>query len=56
MNLESGVEQAIGSLAECLRRSGIQFVLIGARVAEIMIDLKDMNGSGYGFRGMRISE
>jgi len=51
MNLEAEVEQAIWSLAECLRRNKIRFVLIGARVAEIMIDLKDTNGRGYGFHG-----
>lgn len=51
MNLEPEVEQAIRSLVECLRRHKIRFVLIGARVAEIMIDLKETNGRGYGFRG-----
>jgi len=51
MNLEPDVEQAIGSLADCLRRSNIPYALIGARVVEIMIDLKETNGRGFGFRG-----
>jgi predicted nucleotidyltransferase len=51
MNLEPDVEQAIRSLADCLRRNNIRFALIGARVVEITIDLKEANGKGYGFRG-----
>lgn len=51
MNLESDVEQAIRSLADCLRRNHIRFVLIGARVVEITIDLRETNSKGYGFRG-----
>ncbi|MFH1314023.1 MAG: hypothetical protein ABIJ00_12470 [Candidatus Eisenbacteria bacterium] len=51
MKLEAEVEQAIRMLSECLRRNKIRFVLIGARVAEIMIDVTDADGMGYGFRG-----
>lgn len=51
MSLETEVEQAIRSLAESLRRDKIRFVLIGARVPEIIIDLKESNGTGYGFGG-----
>jgi predicted nucleotidyltransferase len=51
MNLEPDVEQAVRSLADCLRRNHIRFVLIGARAVEIAIDLKETDGEGYGFRG-----
>jgi predicted nucleotidyltransferase len=51
MNLEPDVEQAIQSLADCLRRNHIRFVLIGARMVEITIDLKETDSRGYGFRG-----
>ncbi|MFH1220375.1 MAG: hypothetical protein V1694_07955 [Candidatus Eisenbacteria bacterium] len=51
MSLDPEIRETLLRLADLFTKNKIQFVLVGAIVPQVLIDLKEANGKGYGFRG-----
>jgi predicted nucleotidyltransferase len=50
MNLDRKKMDVLQELDEILGSMGVKYVLIGALIPEILIDMKEEDGKGYGIR------